>query len=288
MDEAEIAFDSFELDLLRRLPTPKPVGEIKTSLLWIIEWLSEQDRKTGLELHQWIQTKRKGWSRYIACYNKEQVLNAIVDARKFANTNQASPILHIEAHGGHDGFEGPGENNEASLLTWDELTPLLQSLNVATHGNLMVVGAACTGYAVTLAATRGPRAPCIAIAGPDGVVTPSDLLAAMKEFYRRWMDASPKLEDIAESASRELASGMIETDSFVDCAYRALTELLIVRTRPGNLVWNNPIVRAWLPRKMEKYWNRLFMIDLYPENVDRFGLDVRGCVAMILSARSSA
>jgi len=29
---------------------------------------------------------------------------------------------------------------------------------------------------------------------------------------------------------------------------------------------------------MEKYWNRLFMIDLYPENADRFGLDVRGCV----------
>lgn len=278
-------FNDFEEELLASLPKPAIAGIITTSNVWIVEWLYDSDRKTGAELHSYLSEKRPGWSKHYPCHSKNEFLEAIRSAVIFARENSANPILHLEAHGGLDGLEGPDTILGNAFVSWEELTPLLQQLNIETRANLVLVTAACTGFAAVLAAACGPQAPCIAIVGPSSTVNPSELLKSMKEFYRGWMGGKPKLEDIAANASRELtSSALIDTESFVDTAYQSMIELVVERTRPDG-PWLEKQFLLWLPKRMQKYWNQLFMIDIYPENKSRLWFDVRSCIAKILDAR---
>lgn len=174
------------------------------------------------------------------------------------------------------------------FIEWHDLTLHLQKLNEATRNNLVLVVAACQGFASILASTSGPVAPCIATVGPVHQVDPRELLEAMKELYRGWMDPHPKIEDVAESASRELVSSTIEVESFAISAYEAMVEMLIEKTRPGSSLIDDPHALALLPRKMQKHWDRMFMVNLYPENQKRFSFDVRDLVRKILRARGLA
>jgi hypothetical protein len=131
------------------------------------------------------------------------VLASIDRATKYAERSQAFPVLHLEAHGGENGLTGPDGADGTESLTWTKLNPPLQKLNFATRCNLMVVVAACTGFAAIQTFFQGPRAPAFALVGPDSLITPRDLLQGTKEFYRRCNDENAKVDAMAASASQE-------------------------------------------------------------------------------------
>jgi hypothetical protein len=214
------------------------------------------------------------------------------------------PVLHLEAHGGDFGFEGPDGAGGTELLSWDELTEPLQRLNLVTRCNLIVVVAACTGFAGIQALVRGPRAPAVALVGPDAKVMPSNLLSGTKEFYRRWLDESPKLNEIAASASQQAGSVAFEVEPFAVLAYEAMVESLITSMRPNEQRMRVDRIRQrvlaegkWsaaeierrlthLPQSipsidLQRVWDEMFMIDLYPENRERFGIDMTAIVELI-------
>jgi hypothetical protein len=141
------------------------------------------------------------------------------------------PVLHLEAHGDENGLGGPDGNGGMQLLSWDELTEPLQRLNLETCCNLIVVVAACIGFAGIKALVRGPRAPAIALVGPDASIMDSNLLYGTKEIYRRWMDNDPRLDEIVISASRESGTVSFEWEPFVVLAYDALADRLIFSMR---------------------------------------------------------
>jgi hypothetical protein len=93
-------------------------------------------------------------------------------------------VLHLEAHGDAEGLEGPDGAGGRELLRWEELTEPLRNLNVATRCNLVLVAAACTGFAAVKAFKKGPRAPALALVGPLEPIGSGRLLAALKEYYR--------------------------------------------------------------------------------------------------------
>lgn len=95
-----------EQEVIDSLPKPPAMGTITTSTLWIVEWLGENDRKTGLELFEWAEKRRPGWARYQSASSSQELVGAIKAAETFARRNQAKPILHIEAHGNDDGLSG--------------------------------------------------------------------------------------------------------------------------------------------------------------------------------------
>lgn len=265
-----------DFKLLETLPKPPKSAGIQSTNVWIVEWLASNERPTGLLLHEWMKARRPGWSAYTRCGSKREVICAVERATSRTRESGMIPVLHLEAHGGDAGLEGPSDPGRRELLTWDELTGPLQSLNVATRCNLVVVVAACTGFAGIGALTRGPRAPAVALVGPDAEVMPQDLLAGTKEFYRRWRDGAPRLYDIVESASREAGAVTFELEPFIDLAYEAVTEQLVVsiKTCPKGLLKH-------LRDHAQRTWNELFMIDMYPENGKRFGLDMKRIVDQI-------
>lgn len=293
-----------ERELFAKLPGPPEMAIIRATNVWIVEWLSEDELHTGRDLHDWMNGKRPGWSAYFPCRDKTEVIAAIACATKRAECTGMIPVLHLEAHGGDVGLEGPDGKGRSELLAWDELTEPLQQLNLVTACNLVVVVAACTGFAGIKALCRGPRAPAVALVGPDSSVSPSNLLWGTKEFYRRWMDDDPRLVDITASASREAGTVIFEWEPFVILTYEALVECLIKSTRsaghPGRTekfrqrtLAQSEMSVSEIERRLillppfcqwgelQQIWDQMFMIDIYPNNQERFGLNIRSIVECI-------
>ncbi len=296
-----------ERELIATLPGPPEMAEIRASNVWIVEWLPADEPHTGKTLHDWMKERRRGWSAHFSCQSKGDVIAAITKATQLAQPSEMSPVLHLESHGGEVGLEGPDQNGNTELLTWDELTESLQDLNLATRCNLVVVVAACIGFSGVKALRRGPRAPAVALAGPDAEVMPRNLLWGTKEFYRRWVDEKPRLADIAESASREAGTISFEWEPFAIIAYDALVECLMKSIRPAERLERMERIRkrmlmetslsaseiearlALMPtlppwEGLQQTWDEMFMIDVYPRNRERFGLDLRTIVDQITAS----
>ena len=288
---------SDELDVLGRLPGPPALATIRTTNVWIIEWLHSNDRKTGHLLHLWLQQQRPGWSAYLRCNSKADVLAAIERATVRAQQSRIVPVLHLEAHGDVEGLEGPRGADGAEVLSWNELADPLQRLNLATGCNLVVFVAACTGFAGIKAFCRGPRAPAVALVGPTSPLTDSEILNGTKEFYRRWRDDDAQLTEIVASTSRETGPIAFEMESFAILAFEAMAESLLISLRPEERSRRTGRVRqrmqdasAWsdaeiesrllllpaipITEELQLIWDTLFMIDIWPENRQRFGVDM--------------
>jgi len=300
-----IVFTDDEQDLFDSLPGPPVKAVIKSTNVWIIEWLPSTDQRTGLNLHEWINKQRPKWSHYSECSSKEEVLSSIDKATKIAQKNNIIPILHIEAHGDQDGLGCQNSNGQIELLSWDELTEPLQGLNLATRCNLVFVVAACIGFAGIQALVRGPLAPAIAIVGPDAEIKVGRLFEGTKEFYRRWMDKDPNLTDIVNSVSRETGSVAFDWEPFAVLAYDALAEHLIISMREDKQQMQKCRIRQLMLQNtngsvqeienklslispsfqkllIQKMWDEMFMIDPYPENEQRFGVNWSDVIDLII------
>lgn len=294
-----------ERALYDRLPKPPPQVTVRPNGVYIVEWLPEGERRTGALLHDWLNNRRKSLSVLSTCTTKADVLQAIEEVAADSERTGVVPILHLESHGHHDGLIGPDGADATALLSWAELTTPLQQLNLATRCNLMVFVAACTGFAAIQAFVRGPRAPAVALVGPDDEVTPKNLLEGTKEFYRRWFDPNAQLEDLAASASREAGSVGFEVEPFATLAYEAKMLSLIRSLRPNEQRARQTRIRDRLlidtklsdheiesriqqipaippSQELQRIWDEMFMIDLYPENRARFGVDMTE-IAKLLS-----
>lgn len=284
------------------LPGPPTCANVRTTKIWIIEWLSSEETHTGLKLHEWMEQRRSGWSIYCSCQTKADVIAAIKRAEDYALTTATVPVLHLECHGGTEGLT-PSTAADAECLTWEELTAPIQRLNVATRCNLIVVVAACLGFAAVQAFDRGPRAPAIALVGPDAHVSPGKLLEGAKELYRRWQDTRGLIE-IVESASREMGEVHFELEPFATLFFEAMVTGLVKGIRPRerqkrmdrlrkrllletpltseqieSRMAQLPLLPAW--SEMQRMWDEMFMIDIWPENNERFGIDLKNIIVRI-------
>lgn len=272
-------YSEAEYRLLEWLPMLPATAGLRASNVWIIEWLPEGELQTGRLLHEWIEVARPGWSMWIRCQSKDDVLKAIARAEGFARRTGQVPILHLEAHGDDEGLVGPSWSGVFQRLAWDELTEPLQSLNVATCCNLIVVIAACEGFAGIKALVRGPRAPAVALVGSITQLDGAALLAAMKELYRRVRDDSPRMGDIVESMSREAGGVEFECEAYAALCYEALQDDLLRRLRKAKgriLLGDVPGAISVLPHpeQLQRVWDEMFVMDLCPENRLRFGIDM--------------
>lgn len=266
-----------ELELFDSLPGPTVEAVLKPTNIWIVEWLGSSDNRTGKILHEWLKEQRSGWSAYSRAMSKQDVLSSIERATNRSNISEMNPLLHLESHGNESGLVGPDDSGGNEILTWDELTEPFQKLNLTTNCNLIVMVAACFGINGVKALRKGPRAPAIAVIGPDGRIYDNDLLLATIEFYRKWMDGNPNLGKITTCASREAGEASFMMEPFAVFFYDAVAESLIIKMREDQK-------RKQVNREIfQKMWDEMFMIDVDPENKERFGVNWTETIDIILS-----
>jgi hypothetical protein len=290
----------------------------KPTHIWIIEWLSSSDRHTGRELHEWMQERNYSFrSVYWECFSKDKVLAAIERAATHTEHHGIIPLIHFEAHGSEDGLSDSREGE--NVLTWDELTKPLQRLNLATRCNLIVLVAACKGYAGLLAFANTksyresrPTAPALVIAGPVDDLLSKQLLEENKEFYRRLSEKLAELDNAIMNASNE-CSCKIDRVVFTNLLYEELLEHLIIllredqrKTRINRLreqflkINNKGTLSPEEERRLEEarspafwakthqqQWDTMFMIDIFPENQEMFGVNWLSVTKKILDIQKS-
>jgi hypothetical protein len=71
---------------------------------------------------------------------------ALLDGIAEAAREGARPMIHFDMHGNKEGLgikPGNGDAEKTELASWEEVIPKLQTINVATRGNLCVIAGVC-------------------------------------------------------------------------------------------------------------------------------------------------
>jgi hypothetical protein len=185
-----------------------PHLSISFDYVLILEWLNKEDRRTGEEMHEFLQ-KLGVPTCLVRCKSADHVRAALERAVQNIPVRRV-PLVHIESHGSNPFDEVDVRDtvfgiNAAPGLPWTELGAWLAPLNAASEFRLLLVGATCFGFAAIAAMTVGEHvAPFAATVGFTTTAGEGSLHDAMKEFYRSICQRREKLEDAVAAAKREL------------------------------------------------------------------------------------
>jgi hypothetical protein len=289
-----------ERKLIETLPRPPLEANVSFNGLYIVEWLHDSpcEPRTGWELHLKMEHLRPGWSRYVRCETKNDVFRAIGNATVVRGV---APILHIECHGDDAGL-GNGASDEKIL--WDELRPLLQALNLASECNLLVFIAACEGFAGIKALTEGPRAAAAVLIGPASPLDTDQLAAATDTFYSEFARGNAHLQTVVDAMNAQCGVHF-EPELMALLAFEATVERMVVDARDERRFERMERMRARLSdagksteamshfdeitaKAAQHTWDILFMLDRYPSNASRFGVDIVGLARRIAAFRGRA
>jgi len=308
--------DEVPTDIMAKLPAPPSVLELRYNRLYIVEWLYDEDRKTGSDLRDFLREQRPAFDvRLRKGHSKDEVLAILTKIAEEVEDDQALPILQIEAHGDREGLGlyGPGQTNEEEALSFTTISQPLVRINGACKANLILFSAACWGANALKAAAEGPL-PFMAVVGPTDKVHPKPLLEASKEFYRQACppSGSPNaLDVVVNAAALELgAPGDLAVSSMVTLTYQALVKAIwskcdpeAIRSTaldmadklraPGDLfdLSQLPYSSALTTLHQEQgraartVWGERLLLDLHPNNWPRFDFDIEGMVRGILDHR---
>lgn len=138
----------------------------------IIEWLFNDDERTGFSLYEWLSGNLPaGKVEYAQCRSPSELEARLEQARRDISVCGV-PIVHFEAHGEDPalgqvprGLVGPDGIGVGELLSWQRLGDILRPLNIASGFNLLVIGAACYGEGLMLGAPGGKPMPFVAVVG---------------------------------------------------------------------------------------------------------------------------
>jgi hypothetical protein len=271
-----------------------PIGsDFRVSRVVILESLEPHETKTGAVTAEFVRALDSVSSlrlavEYRTCENVAAFADQVRALAADATTSGSVPLLHVECHGGADvGLEFAN----GSVLSWSDLSNLLVDLNRATRFNLVAVFAACYGAHFLSRMSNIDPAPFYAMVAPTEGVLPSELLAGFRKFYSimfSGMDAG-----VAVAA-------MIRTDLHVGQWFAEQAELWYERVAVGYIKAHctraEMKVRALrMHRKLRelgqdaaigsvkrdlqrlnrenllgKFFDRYFMTDAIPENMQRF------------------
>ena len=224
--------------------------------------------------------------------NSLEFFEALDRIRDDTLAHRRSPILHIEAHGGSDGLLlASGER-----VVWMDLLQHVTEINVASKLNLVLAMSACFGADVARLMHPAHRAPFWSTVGAASSISAGALFAAFSAFYRTYLTLfdggeavfamraaqTPETERmafrVAEIWFRLIFFDYVRTQSDgqaladrVDRLFEAIAEEHPdAREREAD-------VRAWIRTNtldhevhFERFRETFFMVDLYPENRERF------------------
>jgi hypothetical protein len=267
--------------------------ELYLNELVIVQSLPANERQTGTELQRHLHHDPAFPVpvRLEPAFSAAELMVVLEQLAIQAERTAWRPMVHIEVHGNNEGCgTASGE-----FLYWDQVAAPLRRLNVATRNSLVVAASACMGAYLATAAARHPaeRAPFCGVVGPDAEVYDENLLNGFREYYaelastREFQLALHKIQAKWLPECRAFDTGDIFRKGIAHYSQRWLSGPLlherltgIIRQhrragtaqRRGRKVSRREIARNLRndTERIDRYWRRFIMADLFSENDARF------------------
>jgi len=228
----------------------------------IIESLPENEKKTGYDLHSTIiQYKTFEFpdlaSDFYDVNNKIDffwLLNEL--ARKAVEENYFF-VLHMEMHGFNDGIEL--KNGEE--VTWGEMIPYFQEINIHYQNYLLIVLGICEGASIIKYTNPAERAPFRALISSEKKIYDKDFIPGFEEFYKHFFfefDAVEALEKynsvITDSKDKLLfVSAEYLFDQITDIKRPTADKQKLRQIYSERLFWDFPDLKHFPKEYTEKY-----------------------------------
>jgi hypothetical protein len=264
----------------------------------MIQSIKDSDLHTGTKIREDLETYNaaflKGLSiELIDVGSKKEFLAVLIDIEKKARINAFSPVLHIDAHGSKD-HEGIIFSSD-EFCGWSDLKPYFININIATKLNLLIVLSLCYGAHFSEHLVPPDRAPCWGLVGPTKAIGSDSLLKSFSAFYREIFetgDGNEAVRQLNKDVSVNdidyyftTAAGFFKNVYMKYIKERCSKEAYAQRARKLRKRLKRSNVQK-LPsigelRRQYKYSQRddferfrekFFMIDLFPENAERFNV----------------
>jgi hypothetical protein len=264
----------------------------------IIQSLPNNELNTGSKLKEDIETYNSAYGRKLSielldAKNKNEFLSLIKQLKEIAIYEKFYPILHIEAHGSSDQQGIILQSKE--FVSWIDLKPYLINLNIATRLNLLVVFSLCHGFHFASQLTPVDRAPCFGLVGPISTLAGPELLRGFSAFYQEVfksqsagmalekLNATSMKDNIKYSFSTATVFFFIAYQNYINshCTNKSYVDRVRnirkkLKKESRNFI-EIPSIRK-LKRSLissqkeffETFKLKYFMIDLFPENKNRF------------------
>lgn len=172
----------------------------------VVEWLRDNDVKTGKELYDDILCPKEIQNENIKCeYHSVSTKKDFVKVFKLIEDNlQDGEIatLQIESHGSDEGIGV----SPIEFVTWKEFYDLIRPINIKNGGLLFVCLSMCVSYASLSSIEPNKRAPYLAMIATTDKMLPDDLYNSFVDFYESYN----YILDIA--AFQKMANGVKRSD----------------------------------------------------------------------------
>jgi hypothetical protein len=273
--------------------------------VYVIESLPDGEPKTGGDLYDSVVfPDSRGlegvFTKFLSAGTRDDLVRCLAEVGRAARLANHRPIVHIEAHGSDDGIGLA----DGSTFLWSELIPLFGDINQACRMNLVVVAVSCFGWNLTGALMPSDRAPVNMVIGPVNAMSAGELLNATRKFYRSLfaeLDLNKALEAMNLGRPYDEWSIKPGTAEILFCrVFRQYVAELgnpeSVRRRSNAIVAQtigdaqvDPTQVDRLHRKVvaeltdhrqqfDHYRRTFLMLDLFPDDADRFGLSYDLCM----------
>ncbi len=270
----------------------------KFQKIYILESLRNEDFKTysGESLFKDLKLRFLKQSGYTLEHTKiKSKIELIYVLRKILAECQISdivPIIHFSFHGYEGGITISPSNSE---ISWEELKQYLLPINIATRLNLMVNFSSCYGQNIYKVYDPEERAVFLLSIGPKKKINPTKLY----QFYLHFYDSLVETREIVtaiESQGELHKEFLIIFDFSYFLRYLETAKKSFGVNRLKSIITQktNKLIKLGHVKKEDKkeiidiyttaIKNRMilklaetnmhhFMIDLYPENAERFRVD---------------
>ncbi|VVS95375.1 hypothetical protein [Desulfoluna spongiiphila] len=275
--------------------------------IWIIESLRPGDLETGKSLYNEVllpvAQRESSLKISLECpTNKSEFFEILNKIKNEANSG-LYPIIHFECHGSENGLQ----LTSGEIVEWDHLRKFLIQINIASHLNTVIVVAACNGIHLINVSMKMDRAPFWAVIGPTEEISQNLIDRDFKAFYTTFFETLSGDEAVkALNANSPNGKRLYHFRSAPALFIRAFKQfyktqcigkgkkkrienlltmsLTIPKIQQNGITWARNQIKTSL--KDEDYSNirdRYFMIDLYPENSDRFDINFNNIIEQIES-----
>jgi len=240
-------------------------NKIKKFGIVILESLPDHEEKTAYELHSTIiQYKTYELpdltSEFYEIKDRADLFWLLKELVRKTVEDDFLFVLHMEMHGFDNGIEL--KNGEE--VTWGEMIPYFQEINVHFHNHLLIVLGICEGAGIIQYINPLERAPFNALISSEKKILLMHLIPGFEEFYKHFFfefDAVEALEKYNAQVS-DVNAHLI----FVSAAYcfdqisdierktadkQKLKEIFLRR-----LLWKKPDLQNFPNDLLDKYINK--------------------------------